>query len=143
MSMENITISNVEHAYQQLAEYILDFIANRGWEKAGLSAQITPGSVTFFDHWLLWKGERNEKAVGWGNNQVMKAATSSVRFLHKDVLATTGQHIWGLTFTLYPNGKFNIEYDYNKPEDYEETDEVITGDEINQTLSDLDGNPPS
>ena len=37
----------------------------------------------------------------------------------------------------YPNSKFNIEYDYNKPADYEETDDVITGDEINQSLSNL------
>jgi len=35
----------------------------------------------------------------------------------------------GLTFILYPNGKFNIEYDYNKPEGDEETDETITGTE--------------
>jgi hypothetical protein len=34
--------------------------------------------------------------------------------------------IWGLTFTLFPTGKFKIEYDYNKPEGYEETDGAIT-----------------
>lgn len=41
------------------------------------------------------------------------------------MLKTTGHRIWGLTFTLYPDGKFNLEYDYNKPDDYEETDETI------------------
>jgi len=39
-----------------------------------------------------------------------------------------------LTFTLYHDGKFEIEYDYNIPEDYEETDEVITVEEINRTF---------
>ena len=39
-----------------------------------------------------------------------------------------------LTFTLYHDGKFEIEYDYNTPEDYEETDEVITVEEINRTF---------
>src|SRR5688572_16957790 len=46
-------------------------------------------------------------------------------FLRKDLLATRGNRIWGLTFTLYPDGTFNIEYDYNKPENFEETDETI------------------
>ncbi|EGK15442.1 alanyl-tRNA synthetase [Psychrobacter sp. 1501(2011)] len=45
-----------------------------------------------------------------------------------------GDRIWGLTFTLYPDGKFEIKYNYDKPKDYEETDEVITGEEINQTF---------
>lgn len=52
--------------------------------------------------------------------------------LRDKMLELTGDKIWGLTFTLYPNGKFEIEYDYDKPEDYEESDEVITGKEINQ-----------
>jgi hypothetical protein len=46
-------------------------------------------------------------------------------FLRDDLLRTTGQRIWGLTFTLFPTGKFNIEYDYNKPDGYEESDETI------------------
>ena len=54
--------------------------------------------------------------------------------LKDNMLKLTGDKIWGLTFTLYPDGKFEIEYNYDKPEDYEETDEVITGEEINQTF---------
>jgi len=53
--------------------------------------------------------------------------------LKDNMLKLTGDKIWGLTFTLYPDGKFEIKYNYDKPEDYEETDEVITGEEINQT----------
>ena len=66
-----------------------------------------------------------------------KQKTSAIRFLRDDLLRTTGQRIWGLTFNLYPDGKFKIEYDYNKPEEYEETNEVITGDEINASLAQL------
>lgn len=54
--------------------------------------------------------------------------------LKDNMLKLSGDKIWGLTFTLYPDGKFAIEYDYDKPEDYEETDEVITREEINQTF---------
>lgn len=35
------------------------------------------------------------------------------------------------TFTLYPDGKFNIEYDYNNPEGYKESGVVITDKWIN------------
>lgn len=42
-----------------------------------------------------------------------------------------------MMFTLFPTGKFKIEYDYNKPEGYTETDEMITGSEINASLSKL------
>lgn len=46
--------------------------------------------------------------------------------LRDDLLQTTGQRIWGLTFTLYPDGKFSIDYDYEKPEDYDDSDDAIS-----------------
>ena len=49
-------------------------------------------------------------------------------FLRELMLKATGHRIWGLTFTLYPDGKFNIEYDYDKPAVYEDTDETIDVD---------------
>lgn len=73
---------------------------------------------------------------------LMLSCTDALLYLRDDLLKTTGQRIWGLTFTLYPNGKFNIEYDYNKPEGYEETDDVITGDEINASLEKLTKKDP-
>ena len=58
----------------------------------------------------------------------------AVTYIRDYLFKLAGDRIWGLTFTLYPDGKFEIEYNYDKPEDYEETDEVITGEEINQTF---------
>ncbi|MEO8121767.1 MAG: hypothetical protein ABI606_20895, partial [Rhodoferax sp.] len=58
--------------------------------------------------------------------EVSYAANDAALYLRDDLLKTTGQRIWGLTFTLYPSGKFKIDYDYNKPEGYEETDETIS-----------------
>jgi len=46
-------------------------------------------------------------------------------FVRDQLLQTTGRRIWGLTFTLYPDGKFNVEYDYNKPPNYEEDDDEV------------------
>lgn len=71
--------------------------------------------------------------------EVAGPASRAALFLRDDLLRTTGQRIWGLTFTLFPDGQFKIEYDYNKPEGYEESDEVITGDEINASLAQLTG----
>ena len=81
----------------------------------------------------MLSGNEIDIPVGMSIFKIQKA----VLFLRGNLLRTTGQRIWGLTFTLYPDGKFKIEYDYNKPEGYEETDEVITGDEINASLADL------
>jgi hypothetical protein len=65
---------------------------------------------------------RESKGLGFRNGFT---ANDAALYLRDDLLRTTGQRIWGLTFTLYPTGKFKIEYDYNKPEGHEETDETI------------------
>ncbi|KRC04212.1 hypothetical protein ASE11_03905 [Hydrogenophaga sp. Root209] len=52
-------------------------------------------------------------------------ASRAILSLRDYILQTTGRRIWGLTFTLYPDGKFNVEYDYNKPPDYEEDDDDV------------------
>lgn len=49
--------------------------------------------------------------------------------LRDEYLRTTGKRIWGLTFTLYPDGKYDIAYDYNKPAEYDDSYEV--GDSAN------------
>lgn len=45
--------------------------------------------------------------------------------LRDQILKETGIRIWGLTFTLYPDGKQEIEYDYNIPEGFNEKGEWI------------------
>jgi len=66
-----------------------------------------------------------------------KTRSAAVRFLRDELLRSAGHRIWGVIFILYPSGKFNVEYNYNKPEGYEETDETISGDEINESLTRL------
>jgi hypothetical protein len=138
MSSDSVSpFSSVEDAYQSLSKLVMDFIVTRAWEVAGVSAQITEGAVTLSEYWLMSHGARDERAVGWGSNNILRSATNAIRFLRDDLIRTTGQRIWGLTFTLFPDGQFKIEYDYNKPEGYEESDEIITGDEINASLAKL------
>jgi len=57
-------------------------------------------------------------------------------FLRDNLLITTSERIWGLTFTAYHDSKFNIEYDYNKPVGYEETGETISLEEALKAISD-------
>lgn len=47
------------------------------------------------------------------------APEDAALFLRDDLLKTTGERIWGLTFTLYPEGRFSIEFDGNKPKGHE------------------------
>ena len=42
--------------------------------------------------------------------------TVASQFLRSNLLETTGDKIWGFTFTLYPDGQFNIDYTYDMPE---------------------------
>ena len=59
---------------------------------------------------------------------------SSILFLRDQILAETGKRIWGLTFTLYPDGKYEIEYDYNVPEGFNEKGEYIGEECSNETV---------
>ena len=86
-------------------------------------------------------GVENKGAEGGGwpswPREISEEANQACRTLASNLLATTGERIWGLTFTLFPDGKFKIEYDYNKPEGYEETDETISMDDAVKGLSDF------
>ncbi|NSL54559.1 antitoxin YezG family protein [Uliginosibacterium aquaticum] len=126
----------VEEAYQSLANEILECVSGEQWDFARSSVKI-------FSRMTQTDIERKNGESSYVNEKFsafdvgMKASAAAL-YLRDNLLATTGQRIWGLTFTLYPDGKFNIEYDYNKPEDYEETDEVISGDQANASLGKLE-----
>jgi len=129
-------INSIEDAYMALAKYLQAFIGLRNWDVAGCKMHIY-SKMAKGSQWLENKRIREEQGGFDSNTGAIWDGLDASIFLRDNLLATTGQRIWGLTFTLYPDGKFNIEYDYNKPVDYEETDEVINGDEINQNLSNL------
>lgn len=135
-----MSIHKVEDAYNELGKAVLDFAQDRQWEKGVCNCQIYNKMASSSCALLIDERVIN-KALGWGDSSIESG--DAALFIRDDLLRTTGQRIWGLTFTLYPDGKFNIEYDYNKPEGYEETDEVITGDEINQLLTGLINKPES
>jgi hypothetical protein len=127
---------NVESAYSSLADYLLAFIGDRAWQKACGKFKIFK-KMAQGEQYFENDGKTHDQGGFEDSSNAMWDGLDAALYLRDDLLKTTGKRIWGLTFTLYPTGKFNIEYDYNKPEDYEETDEVITGEEINASLSNL------
>lgn len=124
-----MTITSVEEAYSYLAKAMINASDMHSWTNLILKVQAYSDMVS--SEFLIVMDENVDET------KYVKSVSEAVLFLRNNLLATTGQRIWGLTFTLYPDGKFNIEYDYNKFEDYQETDEAITGEEINQSLTNL------
>jgi hypothetical protein len=122
-------MSSIEDAYGLIAGKMRLAAGDAGWQRLELHADIRNSMVSsaFSVH----------SAVSVDESKYVKAISDPCFLLRDDLLRTTGQRIWGLTFTLFPDGQFKIEYDYNKPEGYEESDEVITGDEINASLAGL------
>ncbi|RST48723.1 hypothetical protein [Variovorax sp. MHTC-1] len=122
-------IETVEDAYEAIGR-VLANKASPDWSSLRAVCPILNkgcgGVVT------LQAGAKGEADIPIGMD--VFALQDACIFLRDDLLRTTGQRIWGLTFTLYPDGKFNIEYDYNKPEGYEETDETM---DLSQALEDL------
>lgn len=130
-------MKSVEAAYEKIAKGILWFTSESSWDFAQATSSIWSKSTqTSYSRFLDDDCLRDDK---FPSLDLSIQVSSALLYLRDDLLRTTGQRIWGLTFTLYPNGKFNIEYDYKKPEGYEETDETISGDEINESLARLAG----
>ncbi len=117
--------TSVEGAYRNLAQYVLSFIGARQWDVAGCSMRIF-SKMARGSQWLVKHGNREERGGFEENQNALWDGLDAAIFLRDHLRATTGDRIWGLTFTLYPDGKFEIKYDYDKPEDYEETDETIS-----------------
>lgn len=118
------SIGTAEEAYMALEQDVYSFINGRTWDEATGKYGVLAKMVSC--EWGIRSGgELNQKGE-CPPDEINKLACEAVLFLRDDLLETTGKRIWGLTFTLYPNGKFNIDYDYEKPEDYDESEDSIS-----------------
>lgn len=124
----------VEEAYQKLASYILAFVGDRKWESAGCTLSVYSKMASGYQ-WLISGGVKDESGGFERNGGALWEGLDAALFLRDNLLKTTGRRVWAIAFTLYPNGKFHIEYDYQKPDGYEETDEVIGAAEALDGLS--------
>jgi len=125
---------SVEKAYETLAEYLIAFVGARPWDAAVCRMKIVE-KMAAGSQWLDHSGVKDDQGGFEKDPSAIWAGLDAALFLRDEVLRATGHRIWGLTFTLYPTGKFNIEYDYTKPESYEESEATIT---LNDAVADLE-----
>ncbi len=89
------------------------------------------------EHFFEYKGKVYENGGFEDGADPIWNGLDAAIYLHDVMLENTGHRIWGITFTLFPNGKFDIEYSYSKPAEYDESDDSIGGEEIAQSLQKL------
>jgi hypothetical protein len=124
---------NTKLAYKMIELAALEFTAGRKWDAVCAKYRILGNMVS--SQWHIEFYGAIDKKGDVPNREACHKATTAVDYIHDKILRTTGRRIWGLTFTLYPDGKYDIQYDYKKPEDY--SDEVMTSDEVNASLNSL------
>lgn len=128
-------MDSLEDAYSQIANGILWFVQGEEWSCAKASASIWQRS-TQVSYTRTVKGEQITDDR-YPPLDVALDSSDALLFLREQLLKMTGQRIWGMGFTLFPNGSFDIEYDYSKPLGYEESNEEISGEEANLSLQKL------
>lgn len=99
--------------------------ADMAWDELIFQSKILAKECSSMTTTLVKGGDRQSIGLGFKNGF---QANDAALYLRDELLRTTGQRIWGLTFTLSPDGKFKLDYNYTKPEGYEESDEPISPD---------------
>jgi hypothetical protein len=127
---------SLEEAYRALAIYLQAFVGSRAWDMARCKMAIFQ-NMARGDQCFEYKGEVHESGGFEADDDAIWNGLDASIYIRNVMLENTGHRIWGLTFTLFSDGKFDIEFDYSKPSDYEESDETISGEEINQSLQEL------
>lgn len=118
-----MTVKIVEDAYEALAAELLEFIENDEWTSArSVTSIIENMTQTLYQR---SKGDVTHENDRFPTLNTAGPASRAAIFLRDEMLRTTGHRIWGVTFTLYPTGKFKLDYNYNKPEGYEESGQPI------------------
>ena len=105
----------VEDAYHLIASALLQS-AGAEWDKLTFNAALLAKSCSNMQTVCFLDDANHSIALGFKNGFIVSDAAI---FLRDDLLKTTGHRAWGLTYTLLPSGKMNIEYSYDKPEDYD------------------------
>lgn len=109
---------NVETAYEIIAKGCVHKAGDREWDRILLEVGVGE-RMTTEQFWVV-SGEEKYSATGSIPRDMKIPMVDAELFLRDDLLKTTGDRIWGFTFTLYKEGRFEIEYDYNMPDSYKD-----------------------
>lgn len=109
---------NAEDAYIAIANLAVAKAGDLNWESLIVETKIF-SKMSSTVHWVVCNGQRLQ---GKGNApfDLRDLESDATLFLRDNLLETTGERIWGFTFTLTKDGNFNIEYDYEKPEGFDD-----------------------
>lgn len=134
-------MSKIDDAYQAIGETLASW-ATEEFAKLTFSASIYERQCGGM-HFTATTPYREEKQLAFEWSGISRISNASI-ILRDYVLETTKQRAWGIKYSLYPDGKFIIEYDYNKPPGYEEANETTISDDINKTPphADIENSPP-
>ncbi len=101
---------NVEKAYNLLAEFLVRKIDCNDWDKLTLDLDIGDESVGI-ECWRYFGSDKDQ-----GHGSIPFSIKKAAFFLRDDLEHSTGARPWTLTFTLFPDYKFKLDYGYDKPE---------------------------
>ncbi len=109
---------NTEDAYRLIAQQSIEMAGTIVWERLIAEIKVYE-KMSSVINWAYVDGKKIQ-GDGAASIHLNSQASQAVLFLRDNLLETTGQRIWGLTFTFTRDGNFNIEYDYEKPEDIDD-----------------------
>jgi hypothetical protein len=116
-------MSEIENALDRLASVLTDW-APPVWVSLHFSTPIYKDNCGGMSLEASKEGgDVAQLPFDWDGIDVL---TQSALQIRDHLFLSTGKRIWGLTLTLYRNGTYDIAYDYNKPEDYQDSDEVAS-----------------
>lgn len=109
-----MTIENIEQAYQILGEHMATKSGDIPWQKGRLEVSIV-GTSLKKRFWFFWD---DQKSQGNGNVSMAESmrASEAALFIRDDMLLNGSELIWGMTFHLSSDGKFSIDYSYERPD---------------------------
>ena len=107
---------NIEDAYQAIAEAAIAKAGGSEWDKLIVEIEIFDRMASSV-HWFI-NGDRRFQGFGRPSMQQKERALDAILHIRDDLIESTGERIWGMVFSLTKEGKFDISYSYEKPENY-------------------------
>ena len=107
---------NTEKAYNKVANILyIHFSENEVFDKLELIIELDDGFIGRQAN-RYFNNEMYMPTIDDISFEAEADLQSAANFLKDNLIETTGDKIWGFTFTLYPDGQFNIDYTYDMPE---------------------------
>ena len=102
-------------AYKKIAQSLIASL-DSDWDTVVLDTKILDNNCSALS--VIQYTNNKQKYLTLPFEAVFDANAAAL-FLRDEIFEAKGDRIWGLTFILHSDGKFKIEYDYNKPDNVE------------------------